>query len=109
MKYLLGCSVICVIAWALFVFPFVSPLAAESPKLLFEKKCGTCHGTGLTAHAFAPTKYATSQWLRFFKHKRHTRRQDISPYITKPELEVIVQYLADHSADSDQPEAMGVR
>ncbi len=76
---------------------------------LFVNKCGQCHsGVSGIARPFAPTRYAASQWARFFKKNRHLRRKDLSSYVSKTDLDIITIYLMNHAADSDLPEASGL-
>jgi len=76
---------------------------------LFNMKCGKCHTQGGTAPVFAPVKYASSQWNRFFARDKHKRKKDISDIISKQEIELIKEYLINHAADSDRPIAAGLR
>ena len=76
---------------------------------MFISKCGQCHKSGGEAEAFAATKYASKQWERFFKRNKHARKKDISGQVTKEELALISEYLMRHAADSDRPEAVGLR
>jgi hypothetical protein len=76
---------------------------------VFISRCGVCHRTGGEAPVFAPTKYASRQWARFFERNTHKRKKDISRDVTPSELEIVKQYLIDHAADSDQPVAIGLR
>ena len=76
---------------------------------IFINKCGACHRTGGEAPMFAPTKYASLQWGRFFERNTHMRKKDISSDFTPNELELIKKYLMTHAADSDQPVAIGLR
>ncbi|MCP4715708.1 MAG: cytochrome c [Deltaproteobacteria bacterium] len=86
-----------------------SPAPAAGGKDIFLKKCGACHKPGGEAGAFAPTKYASTQWERFFARNKHKRKKDISADFTAPEFAAIKNYLIEHAADSDQPEAVGLR
>jgi len=76
---------------------------------IFINKCGACHKTGGGAPVFAPTKYASRQWVRFFERNTHKRKKDISRDFTPNELQRVETYLIDHAADSDQPVAIGLR
>jgi mono/diheme cytochrome c family protein len=78
-------------------------------KAVFENKCGSCHATGGEAPVFAPTKYASVQWERFFERNTHARKKDISALFTPAELTRVKDYLVAHAADSDQPVAIGLR
>lgn len=85
-------------------------IGASSPEqAVFFSKCGQCHKTGGSAPVFAPTKYATSQWERFFARDQHKRKKDISQMIGAKDMEIIKKYLVDHAADSTQPEASGLK
>ena len=75
----------------------------------FINKCGTCHRAGGEAPVFAPTKYASRQWERFFERNTHRRKKDITSEVTPGELELVKKYLIAHAADSDQPVAIGLR
>ncbi len=98
---------------ALFVWGFfcmiVSSAFASDGKVLFQQKCGKCHKSGGEAASFAPTKYASLQWERFFERDKHARKKDISADFSSDELFAIKKYLVEHAADSDQPEAVGLR
>ena len=87
----------------------ISESYASDGKDVFVNKCGTCHKSGGEAEAFAPTKYASSQWDRFFQRNKHKRKKDISADYTEEEITVVKTYLINHAADSDQPEAVGLR
>ena len=76
---------------------------------IFISKCGACHKAGGEAPVFAPTKYASRQWARFFERNTHKRKKDISRDFTSTELKRVETYLIDHAADSDQPVAIGLR
>ena len=82
---------------------------ASDGKDVFVKKCGSCHRSGGEAPVFAPTKYASSQWDRFFARNKHKRKKDISSVLSEADLNAVKKYLIDHAADSDQPEAVGLR
>ena len=82
---------------------------AENGKNIFLNRCGSCHRNGGGATVFAPTKYASSQWERFFARNKHARKKDISTNFSASELNAVKDYLVSHAADSDQPEAIGLR
>ena len=93
-----------------FVIFCLSPSShAIDVQELFFQKCGSCHRPGGEAEGFAPTKYASTQWQRFFEREKHKRKVDISHLMTDAEVKLIMQYLMDHAADSDQPEAAGLK
>lgn len=95
----------------LILFFVMNPVLsqASSGKELFINKCGKCHGKGKKSKKFAPTKYAASIWERFFKKNKHKRKKDISSLLNDSEIRLIKEYLKEHAADSDQPEAIGLR
>ncbi len=82
---------------------------AADGKGVYLNKCGVCHKAGGDASVFAPTKYASTQWERFFQRNKHKRKKDISADFNEAELNAVKAYLVDHAADSDQPEAVGLR
>jgi len=90
------------------IFYITSGYALDG-KDIFLVKCGVCHQGGKEVSAFAPTKYATTQWERFFKRNKHKRKKDISHLFTQDEWQAVKEYLVNHAADSDQPEAVGLR
>ncbi len=85
------------------------PAYAADGKALFMSKCGSCHRTGGEASVFAPTKCASTQWERFFEAGKHARIKDISSLVKPDESAAIKEYLKAHAADSDQPEAIGLK
>lgn len=105
MKKIVIFSLLLAVTWLL---PVALCHAAEG-KRMFISKCGQCHKSGGEAEAFAATKYASKQWERFFQRNKHGRKKDISDRVTQEELDQISDYLMSHAADSDQPEAVGLR
>jgi mono/diheme cytochrome c family protein len=97
-----------ILALLFSIFLTLSASSAQG-RNLFISKCGQCHKTGGEAGVFAPTKYASSQWERFFSRGLHKRKKDISGLFTPEELEAIERYLVNHAADSSQPEAAGLK
>ncbi len=87
----------------------ISSTFAADGKDVFINKCGSCHKSGGEAAAFAPTKYASTQWSRFFERDKHKRKKDISADYSESEIAAVKTYLINHAADSDQPEAVGLR
>jgi mono/diheme cytochrome c family protein len=87
----------------------MQPAYAGDGKTLFLTKCGSCHKSGGEASVFAPTKYASTQWERFFQANKHARIKDIAATMTPDESAAINDYLKKHAADSDQPEAIGLK
>lgn len=84
-------------------------LYAADGKAVFTGKCAKCHGAGGKGGDIAPTKYASLQWQRFFDSDKHARKVDISSQFTPAELTAVKEYLMQHAADSDKPEAAGLR
>lgn len=82
---------------------------AGNGKVVFETKCAKCHGMGGSAGSIAPTKFASVQWQRFFDGNKHARKKDISKDFTPDELALVKEYLMQHAADSDKPEAAGLK
>jgi mono/diheme cytochrome c family protein len=85
------------------------PSHASDGNKVFMNKCGSCHKNGGEADIFAPTKYAAAQWERFFDKNKHQRKKDISSQLSHSELNTVKEYLMEHAADSEQPEAVGLR
>ena len=88
---------------------FLSQVKASGGREIFLSKCGACHQKDGDAQAFAPTKYASTQWKRFFDRNKHSRRKDISSFFNDEELDAVEKYLIKHAADSEQPEAVGLK
>ena len=105
MKKLIISGMLVGLTWALLL----TPCLAADGKGLFIEKCGSCHKTNGEAATFAATKYASMQWDRFFERNKHQRKKDITALVTASELNDIKEYLVSHAADSDQPEAVGLR
>ncbi len=106
MKKLLIFVLFLAVTWLLL--PITNSHAADG-KQMFMTKCGQCHKSGGEGPVFAATKYAGKQWDRFFMREKHKRKKDISSQFTQAEFDLIKKYLMDHAADSDQPEAVGLR
>ena len=77
-------------------------IARANPKEIFVKHCGACHKTKGKVEPVNPADKAGIVWLKYFKRKRH--KPDLS-FIPEKEMKIIKQYLVEHAADSDQPEA----
>ena len=92
-----------------FVLTWIPLSYAADGKEVFINKCGSCHKSEGEARMFAPTKYASVQWERYFARNKHKRRKDIGSLFTEAELNAVKEYLIDHAADSEQPEAVGLR
>ncbi len=87
----------------------LNPCQAAEGKKMFINKCGGCHKAKGEAPAFAATKYASMQWERFFDRNKHQRKKDIGALVSANEIKDIRDYLVAHAADSDQPEAVGLK
>ncbi len=98
---------LCMLAFSMAASAY--PAFAVDGKTLFIEKCGTCHKSGGEASVFAPTKYAATQWERFFQANKHDRIKKISGALAPDESTAIKEYLKAHAADSDQPEAIGLK
>ncbi len=105
MKRLIFTLLLSGLTWAVLL----SPCQAAEGKKVFFNKCGGCHKASGEAPVFAATKYASMQWDRFFERNKHKRKKDITAMVTTAELKNIRKYLVDHAADSDQPEAVGLK
>ncbi|MEN6473242.1 MAG: c-type cytochrome [Syntrophaceae bacterium] len=84
-------------------------LYAADGKAVFTGKCLECHGVSGKGGKVAPGKYAVRQWQRFFSENRHARKLDINSMFTQDELDAVLEYLTEHAADSEKPEAAGLR
>ena len=98
-----------IILTGLFLLLLTAADAFADGQDIFISKCGACHRAGGEAPVFAPTKYASRQWGRFFERNTHKRKKDISSDFSPSELKFVKNYLMDHAADSDQPVAIGLR
>ncbi len=101
-------KVVCFVV-VLFAMTAGTGIWASDGKDVYLGKCGSCHRGGGEAPVFAPTKYASVQWERFFDRDKHSRKKDISGVLSADEMAAVKQYLMEHAADSDQPEAAGLR
>jgi len=106
MKRILLFFIIIVLA---FLFYLPNGAVAADGEDVFHNKCGQCHGDLKAAPDFSPAKYASTQWKRFFSRDKHSRKKDISGLFSKEELHAVEKYLILHAADSDHPEAIGLR
>lgn len=75
--------------------------ASAGGDTLFLQKCGACHKSGGEAASVNPADKAGRVWKKYFKRGRHPVDMGISAGDTS----TIIEYLADHAADSDQPAA----
>lgn len=104
MRTMVGLAVAAVLALGL-----APGLYAADGKAVFSGKCLECHGVSGKGGKVLPAKYAVLQWQRFFSEKRHARKLDISSRFTLDELDAVLEYLSEHAADSEKPEAAGLR
>jgi len=65
----------------------------------FLEKCGTCHKKGGQAAVVNPADKAGRVWEKYFARGRHP----VDLAMSDADLEVVVDYLKVHAADSDQP------
>ena len=80
-------------------FILVTANAQAGGQDLFVEKCGSCHKKGGQAASVNPADKAGRVWKKYFKRGRHP----VDMGVDDTSLETIIQYLADHAADSDQP------
>ena len=80
-----------------------SPVLAGNGDALFKQKCGSCHVRGGEAAPVNPGDKAGRVWKKYFLRGRHPVELNVSD----AEMDVVLAYLEDHAADSDQP-AMAV-
>ena len=79
--------------------------AADGGKL-FIRECGTCHQVGGKVKPVNPADKAEVVWAKYFKRDRHPVK--LSTIATGDELTSILEYLQQHAADSDSPEAAAI-
>ncbi len=84
----------------------LSTTAIAGDSSLFLMKCGGCHKKGGEAAPVNPADKAGVVWKKFFKRGRH--RVELSDHMTSDDLENVIDYLVDHAADSDKPEAAAI-
>ena len=104
------CKTSCLLALLLLLLLSSFPLHSLDKKTLFINKCCSCHKQGGEAIAISPSMNAIIQWKRFFKKNKHKRRyKDISAIVSEEESALILSYLIEHAADSQKPQAFGLR
>jgi len=81
-----------------------SAWAGDGGDALFKKKCGSCHLRGGDAAPVNPGEKAGSVWDKYFKRGRHP----VDLNISESDMDIILQYLQDHAADSDKPEMSAI-
>ncbi len=68
---------------------------------LFLQNCGSCHKKGGQAAVVNPADKAGRVWEKYFSRGRHP----VDVGMSDGDLQMVVEYLQDHAADSDQPAA----
>ena len=81
-----------------------SAWAGNGGDALFKKICGACHQRGGEAAPINPGEKAGIVWDKYFKRGRHPVELNVS----ESDMDIILQYLQDHAADSDQPEMSAI-
>ena len=76
-----------------------SPALAGSGDTLFKQACGSCHVRGGEAAPVNPADKAGRVWKKYFMRGRHP----VELTFSDAEMDVILEYLEKHAADSDQP------
>lgn len=104
-KYALACTVFLLCA----VISAIYPAHAQDGETVFATRCGSCHKSGGEAPAFAPAKFAAIQWERFFSRNKHAKFKDITTQFSAADLNDVKIFLIAHAADSDRPQAVGLK
>lgn len=78
---------------------WVTAAAAADGQGMFLEKCGSCHKSGGTAAVINPADKAGQVWMKFFERGRHP----VDTGIPGGDLKQILDFIASHAADSDQP------
>lgn len=86
-------------AFCLLAFT-ASAWAGNGSEALFKKHCGSCHMKGGAAAPVNPGDKAGRVWVKYFKRGRHPVEFNMS----EGDMDMIIEYLEDHAADSDQPQ-----
>jgi cytochrome c551/c552 len=89
----------------LSVAMFTPAFAADSTAV-FVQKCGVCHKKGADATPVNPADKAGVVWAKYFERGRHP--VDLASQINDGDMELILGFLQDHAADSDQPVAAAI-
>ena len=87
-------AAICMVAFT------VPAWAGDGGESMFKKQCGSCHMKGGAAAPVNPGEKAGVVWVKYFKRGRHPVELEISG----GDMDMIIEYLEDHAADSDQPQ-----
>ena len=109
-KYRIVYKTVCFIG-LIFIFVLSSiSLQSFDKKSLFINKCCSCHNVSGVAKTISPSMNAIKQWKRFFMKNKHKRKyKDISALVSEVESGAILSYLIEHAADSQKPQAFGLR
>jgi mono/diheme cytochrome c family protein len=78
--------------------------ADDGAEALFKQQCGVCHMKGGEAAPVNPGDKAARVWVKYFKRDRHP----VTLNIPEESMDVLVEYLEDHAADSDQPQMLAI-
>ncbi|MEN8189383.1 MAG: cytochrome c [Thermodesulfobacteriota bacterium] len=95
---------LCMLTCLLWATAAIAP-AGEGGKL-FIQKCGSCHQQGGKVKPVNPADKAEVVWQKYFKRDRHPVK--LSTIGSDDELAHILEYLQQHAADSDFPEAAAI-
>ncbi len=89
----------------ILIFYLLTGVSWAGGRGTFIQNCGICHKTGGKAPPVNPADKAAIVWEKYFKRHRHP--VDLSS-INPGDMKIIIKYLKDHAADSDQPEAAAI-
>ncbi|MFN2367003.1 MAG: cytochrome c [Desulfurivibrionaceae bacterium] len=78
--------------------------AGGDGETLFKSRCGACHMRGGAAAPVNPGDKAGRVWVKYFKRDRHP----VEIKATEAEMELIIEFLEKHAADSDQPRMLAI-
>jgi hypothetical protein len=93
------------LGWLLFMVG-LSPVNAADHSQIFVEKCGACHKRGSKVAPINPADKAGLVWVKYFQRKRHPVRLEST--MSKKDMAVILEYLKEHSADSEVPVAAAI-
>ena len=86
-------------AFCLLAFT-ASAWARGEGEAMFKSQCGSCHMKGGAAAPVNPGEKAGRVWVKYFKRGRHP----VELTVSEGDMDMIIEYLEDHAADSDQPQ-----
>lgn len=78
--------------------------ADDGGEALFKAQCGACHMRGGAAAPVNPGDKAARVWVKYFKRQRHPVELNVS----EGKMDLIIEYLENHAADSDQPQMLAI-